>query len=135
MIPPREHGGLFKPVIRTSKNIRVHLPEHGAIPKSLVSSSSFLESLLYNVPNYYFRPEYQSTVSSILEWLQSTEGYSRFVRQDEQQPLFGNTLDQWSEDKAREFVEAAVEMWDRWPPYAAPDDAGRGDIVQDSYTP
>ena len=105
-------NGWYKPTVRMFKNARTYLVDKGVIPADL-APSYFLECLLYNVPNDKFGPNLQSTFREVITWRLKAD-FSRFVCQNEQLPLFGNTPEQWSEDKARCFLEAMVELWKDW---------------------
>jgi len=102
----------YKPTVRTFKNARTYLIERKVIPVYLVPSY-FLECLLYNVPKDKFSSNLQSTFCNVITWLWEVD-FSQFVCQNEQLPLFGNTPEQWSEDKARRFLEAMVNLWANW---------------------
>jgi hypothetical protein len=94
------------------KNARNYLIERKVIPVDL-APSYFLECLLYNVPKDMFSSNLQSTFCNVIIWLWGAN-FSQFVCQNEQLPLFGNTPEQWSEDKARHFLEALVKLWANW---------------------
>jgi len=102
----------YKPTVRMFKNARTYLIERKVIPVDL-APSYFLECLLYNVPKDKFSSNLQSTFCNVITWLWKAD-FSQFVCQNEQLPLFGNTPEQWSEDKARRFLEAMVNLWANW---------------------
>lgn len=102
----------YKPTVRMFKNARTYLIERKVIPVDL-APSYFLECLLYNVPKDKFSSNLQSTFCNVITWLWEAD-FSQFVCQNEQLPLFGNTPEQWSEDKARRFLEAMVNLWANW---------------------
>jgi len=102
----------YKPTVRMFKNARTYLIERKVIPVDL-APSYFLECLLYNVPKDKFSSNLQSTFCNVITWLWQAD-FSQFVCQNEQLPLFGNTPEQWSEDKARRFLEAMVNLWESW---------------------
>jgi predicted nucleotidyltransferase len=102
----------YKPTVRMFKNARTYLIERKVIPVDL-APSYFLECLLYNVPKDKFSSNLQSTFCNVINWLWKAD-FSQFVCQNEQLPLFGNTPEQWSEDKARRFLEAMVNLWANW---------------------
>jgi predicted nucleotidyltransferase len=102
----------YKPTVRMFKNARTYLIERKVIPVDL-APSYFLECLLYNVPKDKFSSNLQSTFCNVINWLWEAD-FSQFVCQNEQLPLFGNTPEQWSEDKARRFLEAMVNLWTNW---------------------
>jgi hypothetical protein len=102
----------YKPTVRMFKNARTYLIERKVIHVDL-APSYFLECLLYNVPKDKFSSNLQSTFCNVINWLWEAD-FSQFVCQNEQLPLFGNTPEQWSEDKARRFLEAMVNLWANW---------------------
>ena len=102
----------YKPTVRMFKNARTYLIERKVIPADL-APSYFLECLLYNVPKDKFSSNLQSTFCNVITWLWKAD-FSQFVCQNEQLSLFGNTPEQWSEDKARRFLEAMVNLWANW---------------------
>jgi len=102
----------YKPTVRMFKNARTYLIERKVIPVDL-APSYFLECLLYNMPKDKFSSNLQSTFCNVITWLWQAD-FSQFVCQNEQLPLFGNTPEQWSEDKARRFLEAMVNLWASW---------------------
>jgi predicted nucleotidyltransferase len=102
----------YKPTVRMFKNARTYLIERKVIPVDL-APSYFLECLLYNVPNDKFGSDFQSTFCNVINWLLKAD-FSQFVCQNEELHLFGNTPEQWSEDKARRFLQAMVKLWEDW---------------------
>jgi len=102
----------YKPTVRMFKNARTYLIERKVIPVDL-APSYFLECLLYNVPKDKFSSNLQSTFCNVITWLWKAD-FSQFVCQNEQLPLFGNTPEQWAEDKARRFLEAMINLWANW---------------------
>jgi hypothetical protein len=102
----------YKPTVRMFKNARTYLVNRGDIPADL-APSYFLECLLYNVPDDKFGSDCQSTFCDVIIWLWEAD-FSQFVCQNEQLRLFGNSPEQWSEDKARRFLEAMVDLWKNW---------------------
>lgn len=102
----------YKPTIRIFKNIKKRLLEKGRItPK--VTSSYFIESLLYNVPDQYFNNEDPSIrIANILNWLNSNvNSFPKFVCQNNQIYLFGSTQEQWNEKDARNFILELNKFW------------------------
>jgi hypothetical protein len=108
----QDTNGRYKPTVRMFKNARTYLIERKVILVDL-APSYFLECLLYNVPNDKFSSNLQSTFCNVINWLWEAD-FRQFVCQNEQLPLFGNTPEQWSEDKARRFLEAMVNLWANW---------------------
>ncbi|CEK15356.1 nucleotidyltransferase domain-containing protein [Chthonomonas calidirosea] len=107
-------NGLYKPTIRLFKNARTYL--RGNIAAD-IAPSYFLECLLYNVPDDKFGESLQKTFCNVVNWLYhwlSQANLSQFVCQNEQLPLFGNSPEQWSEDKARQFVREMIDLWKNW---------------------
>ncbi|RMH33653.1 MAG: nucleotidyltransferase [Gammaproteobacteria bacterium] len=98
----------YKPTIRMFKNARTYLIKQGA-PQDL-APSYFLECLLYNVPDSKFGGTFQDTFCSVVKWLLQTD-LSWFRCQNEQDDLFGDSPEQWSEEKARRFLKFMVHLW------------------------
>jgi len=109
---PSSTNGWYKPTVRLFKNARTYVADRGGISADL-APSYFLECLLYNVPNEKFGSDFQSTFCNAINWLLKAD-FSQFVCQNEQLRLFGNSPEQWSEDKARRFLEAMVDLWKNW---------------------
>jgi len=105
-------NGRYKPAVRLFKNARTYLVDRKIIPSDL-APSYFLECLLYNVPDDKFGSSFQDTFCNVVNWL-SRANLSQFVCQNEQLRLFGNSPEQWSEDKARQFVRAMIDLWNNW---------------------
>jgi len=108
----QDTNGRYKPTVRMFKNARTYLVNREDIPADL-APSYFLECLLYNVPNDKFSSNFQSTFCNVINWLLEAN-FSQFVCQNEQLPLFGNSPEQWSEDKARRFLQAMGKLWEDW---------------------
>lgn len=102
----------YKPTIRVFKNARTHLVNKGKIIKEL-APSYFLECLLYNVPDVKFDTNHQDTFCNVVDWLQKAD-MTRFVCQNEQIYLFGNTPEQWSSSNAKELLGMLVDLWNNW---------------------
>lgn len=103
----------YKPTVRIFKNIKKRLLEQKKIT-SKVTSSYFIENLLYNVPDRYFNIENSSiSVANILNWLISNvDSFPMFVCQNNQINLFGSTQEQWNEEDARNFIFEVNKFWD-----------------------
>ena len=109
----QDTNGRYKPTVRMIKNARTYLSERGVIAVDL-APSYFLECLLYNVPDDKFGSNFQTTFCNVINWLLLEANFSQFVCQNEQLRLFGNSPEQWSEDKARRFLQAMVKLWNDW---------------------
>lgn len=106
---PSRTNGRYKPTVRLFKNARTHLVGRKVIPSDL-APSYFLECLLYNVPDTKFDGSFQDTFCNVVDWL-NRANFSQFVCQNEQLFLFGDSPEQWSEEKARTFLKAMVDLW------------------------
>ena len=102
----------YKPTIRIFKNARTYLVRQGIINKEF-APSYFLECLLYNVPDVKFTTNHQDTFCNVVNWLQEAN-MRGFVCQNEQIPLFGDTPEQWSSSKAKEFIGMLIALWNNW---------------------
>ncbi len=105
-------SGLYKPVVRLFKNARSHLVEHGAIADSL-APSYFLECLIYNAPDNLFVTNAQQVYCNIVNWLR-TANLEQMYCQNGQQPLFGDTPEQWSLNSAKMLIDNSVNLWEHW---------------------
>ena len=99
----------YKPVVRMFKNMRTHLLEDQ-------TPSYFLECLIYNVPSPKFGKSYQDSFYEIINWLSQcdNETISKFVCQNKQQKLFGNSPEQWNVPQANKFIENAISLWNNF---------------------
>ena len=102
----------FKHEVRVFKNARNHLIERGAIDGSL-APSYFIECLLFNAPRENFGTDYWTTTLRLLQWLHATD-FDQFVCQNRRVWLFGDSPEQWTKAKAREFANAMIGLWNDW---------------------
>jgi len=102
----------YKKTVRLFKNARTYLVDSGKISRDL-APSYFLECLLYNVPDNMFGGSFQNTFYNVVDWF-SRANLGQFVCQNEQMCLFGNSPEQWSEDKTRQFIRAMINLWNNW---------------------
>jgi len=108
--------GWYKPTVRVFKNARTYLVDKGAITEA-IAPSYFLECFLYNVPNELFGSCYQKTFLRLIEWLVLSlpnGQYQNLLCQNEQLPLFGDTAEQWSLNKAIKLLKTLLELWKEW---------------------
>jgi len=96
----------YKPLVRMFKNMRGYISGDS-------TPSYFLECILYNVLNSNFKTNYQEAFYNIVNWLNKTE-LDNFVCQNEQLKLFGMTPEQWSTNRAKEFIKNLILLWDNW---------------------
>lgn len=104
--------GWFKPTVRVFKNIRSSMVDRHLMIADL-TPSYFLECMIYNVPDTELGSSYCDTFCNVVNWL-AKQNISGFVCQSEQSMLFGSSPEQWSENKARQFVMAATDLWNNW---------------------
>ncbi len=104
--------GWYKPTVRLFKNARTYLVEKKVIPSDL-APSYFLECFLYNVRDSNFGSSFQDTFCKVVNWL-NRANLRQFICQNEQLPLFGNSPEQWSEEKARMFLKTMIDLWKNW---------------------
>lgn len=105
----QETNGRFKPATRIFKNARAYLADRNVFQRDIVPSY-FLECLLYNVPNSAFQGSLQQTFCNILNWLNQNDIVVCHT-QDELSNIFGQSADKWSENNARQFIRAAINLW------------------------
>lgn len=115
VVKNKRTGGLYKRIVRMFKNARSHLESDGRISKGL-APSYFLECFLYNVPEERFSGTLQEVYVNALDyWVYVlTADHRSLLCQNEQLPLFGDTPEQWSVNKAVELVKAFIELWKTW---------------------
>lgn len=108
--------GWFKRTVRVFKNARTHLVSQNAIQEEL-APSYFVECLIYNVPNGHYGTNLRTTFLNVTNWIAErflSDDYGSFVCQNGQEPLFGNTPEQWSELSAITFIRALLDLWQNW---------------------
>jgi hypothetical protein len=109
----RVTDGRYKRTIRMFKAVRNHLVE-GNVIKSKTAPSYFIECLLYNVPNGFFRPSLSQSYSGIVEYLKTAK-LQQFRCQNGVRELFGPSRDLWNMDEAKQFIRVLGRLWDNWP--------------------
>ena len=102
----------FKRTVRMFKAARNRLVEKEVLKKE-AAPSYFIECLLYNVPDHLFKRKRVATYTGILDWL-DTAKLKGSICQNGKVALFGRGKEQWTVDKAKEFVKAMRELWDTW---------------------
>lgn len=108
----RSTGNRFKRTIRMFKVARHELLRRKMIAED-TTSSYFIECLLYNVPDQYFRKTLMKTYEDIVVWLSSAK-LRGFTSQNGKVKLFGGQPEQWDAAKARGFVRALANLWNTW---------------------
>lgn len=104
----------LKPMVRVMKNLRSKLVEDGNLQVG-IAPSYFLEGWLYNVPNEKFGISYADTFVNIINWIQKEANMDKLVCANEQHYLFReNTHTSWKKADAVEFIEAAINKWNKW---------------------
>ena len=107
--------GSYKPVVRLFKNLRTRLVENEAISSKL-APSYFLECLLFNVPDQYFRGSFETIFLNIHNWFANVDA-TKFVCQNNLRYLFGNDRDSWDLSEARELFQKLGLFWNDWGKY------------------
>lgn len=103
----------FKPLIRIFKNARQRLIEEGALQPG-VAPSYYIEGLLYNVPLQRFGTTYVKSMFECLVCLSQADKRG-FVCANEQYPLLdGNADVTWNTADCNAYVNAMVNLWNRW---------------------
>ncbi|MEK9138037.1 MAG: nucleotidyltransferase, partial [Bacteroidota bacterium] len=105
-------GNRFKPVVRIVKNMRGRLFDDGVIGRDL-APSYFIEGMLYNVPDDQFKGDLSSTFCNCVNWLLKADR-SKFVCPSTKHWLFGNSSVEWDDNKCAQFLNALVDLWNRW---------------------
>lgn len=109
-------NGWYKPTVRVFKNARTYLIDKGIISETL-APSYFLECLLYNVPDENFKNSYKEIFLNLILWLGNcfqNDRYQKFLCQNEQLYLFGNTPEQWSSINALKLIISLFKLWGDW---------------------
>jgi hypothetical protein len=106
-------SAMFKPLIRIFKNMRRHLVDAGSISRD-VAPGYFIECLLYNVPDVFFRGTYSEACRASLQWLLDANR-NDFDRPDRQAKLFGDRIvPSWDPTKCDQFLGLMVALWNDW---------------------
>ena len=104
----------YKPTVRMFKNARTYLIDRGEMQKDL-APSYFLECFLYNVPDSEYMGSFQKIFLKAMGWLINNHTqWSSFMCQNGQDPLFGSSPEQWSEESAVQFIKAMLDLWENW---------------------
>ncbi len=107
-------NGNFKPAIRIFKNLRSKLVTDRMIASD-TAPSYFVEGLLYNVPDEKFSGNRSTVVFNVLQWLHAATDRSNFVCADEQYYLLRDGDEVcWPIANGKEFIDAAIELWNAW---------------------
>lgn len=104
-------GGHYKPAVRMFKNARTHLVGQGLFPGH-TAPSYFLECLLHNVPDDYYRGGRQQVFQRVVQWLSSAD-LSGFRSQNGVVLLFGRSPQQWTLRSARQLINSLIRLWNR----------------------
>lgn len=97
----------FKPTVRIFKNLKTELINNGFIDENSVSSY-FIESMIYNVNDYYFTiSDLQNRVIEIISWCIEYITHYEMITPCRQYYLFGNSENQWNEHNAINFLRNA----------------------------
>jgi hypothetical protein len=102
----------YKSIVRIFKQARNKAVENGFISEG-VSSSYFLECLLYNIPNILFSSSLQDSYKDITYHI-LTNINSSYICQNEMVYLFGNAQDQWSISNATALANGLNKLWEDW---------------------
>jgi hypothetical protein len=104
--------GRYKPSVRMFKNAR-----NTAIEKNLLldgaAPSYFVECLLHNVPDECFTARVSDTYAAVVNHL-AADVIDNYTCQNQQLPLFGPDSTQWNTLDANAFVQALVDLWNKW---------------------
>lgn len=100
----------FKPTVRMFKNMRNQMIDDKRIPDGL-APSYFLEGLLYNVPDFKFGSNYESTFVHCVNWLIQADR-SKFLCANQLHWLFqdGSPVS-WRSTNCDRFLDAVVKFW------------------------
>lgn len=105
--------GNYKRSVRMFKSARNVAVDRGLIGQN-VAPSYFVECLLFNVPDERFHAQSsQLLFLRIISFLLRSD-FSGFTAQNQVHALFGPDSTQWSMAHAREFCDAAWNLWESW---------------------
>jgi hypothetical protein len=104
--------GWYKPVVRLFKNARVRLVDNGTVTQGL-APSYFLECMIYNVPDNCFGGNYRDTYCAVVNSLNEAD-LGKFVCQNEELLLLGDSPEQWDSASAQEFISGLTTLWNNW---------------------
>ena len=107
-----ETDGRYKPSVRIFKNARNRATERGLLVDG-AAPSYFVECLLYNVPDGCFTASVRETYKAVVNHL-SANAIDGYFCQNGQLPLFGPDSTQWNTTDATSFVQAFIELWNKW---------------------
>jgi hypothetical protein len=105
-------GGRYKLTVRMFKNIRNKLIENEQLSNKSVPSY-FLECLLYNVPDDCYSFDCSQTFCDIVNYLHKAD-LQKFLCQNEQAELFGDSHEQWELPLANSFISELIKLWNSW---------------------
>lgn len=107
-------SGHYKPTVRMFKNARRYMTKGDQALKKKFPSY-FVECLLYNVPDSYFRlSTHQSTFTEIVSYLANAFNNGdadKFTTQSGLHWLFGNNPWEWSKPDAIDFINRLSHLW------------------------
>jgi hypothetical protein len=101
--------GMFKKVVRVTKNARKHLPAAGQHPiRPETAPSYFIECLLWNVPDDRYSSDLGQAYNNVVNWLAANqENLTSLPCPNGMTTLFGVGPDTpWNEHGARRLIEA-----------------------------
>jgi hypothetical protein len=97
-------GAMYKKLIRVVKNIRKQLVDQNYLdPK--IAPSYFLECIIYNVPDSYFRPDFKSSLGNALDFIIRRCQPATLLTVSHQHLLFGDKPWQWNTPNAATFFQ------------------------------
>lgn len=106
-------NGNFKNAVRMFKNARDFAISRRIL--SMETSPSYgLESLIYNVPDSEFSGSVTDVFHNVMMWLHNNPAISEMVRQNNIQPLFGDSISSWNIKDARTTIDKISYVWGAW---------------------
>ena len=104
--------GRYKPSVRMLKNARNTATERGLLVDG-AAPSYFVECLLYNVLDECFTASVSDTYAAVVSHL-AADAIDNYTCQNWQLPLFGPESTQWNTIDANAFIQALVDLWNKW---------------------
>jgi len=103
----------YKQTVRMFKNARNTAIDRGLL-KDGTAPSYFVECLLYNVPDALFVADRQLTFINVLDYANTKLPVDGALCQNGQLKLFGETPEQWKVQRAGEFLQSLINLWNHW---------------------
>lgn len=112
-IKDEDTDGNYKNAVRMFKSARDYAVRKGLLERGVFPSQG-LESLLYNVPDEEYSGGLHEIFFNVFMWLYNNPSISDMVRQNNIQPLFGDSISAWNIKDARTSIDRMSYLWGTW---------------------